>query len=402
MTTSDFYARIRQTLADIEAEGLTKPERLITSPQSARIKVKAGGEKRSVLNFCANNYLGLANHPDLISAATNTAAEYGFGMASVRFICGTLDLHRKLERRIADYLKFDDAITFAACFDANGGVFEPLLGAEDAIISDALNHASIIDGVRLCKAKRYRYANNDMADLKQQLEQAEADGARTKLIVTDGVFSMDGTIADLNGVCDLAEAHGALVMVDDCHATGFLGDNGRGAAEHCGVEGRIDILTGTLGKALGGGMGGYICAKQEVVDLLKQRARPYLFSNALTPALAGAAIKAIDIAEDSDELRVNLKQNAAQFRSGMQASGFDLLPGEHPIIPVMIGEAKLAQDMAARLLDEGVYVIGFSYPVVPKGKARIRTQMSAAHTAEDIAFAVEAFTKVGRDLNIIA
>jgi len=397
-----FYERVRQTLDDIEAQGLTKPERIITSPQGASITVASDGKPAPVLNFCANNYLGLADHPDLVAAARETAETYGFGMASVRFICGTLDLHRKLERRIAGFLGYEDAITFAACFDANGGVFEPLLGPEDAIISDALNHASIIDGVRLCKAKRYRFANNDMADLERQLEQTKADGIRTVLIVTDGVFSMDGTIANLKGICDLADKYGALVMVDDCHATGFLGKHGRGSPEYCGVEGRIDILTGTLGKALGGGMGGFICARQEVIDLLRQRARPYLFSNALTPALAGAALKAIDLVEEGDALRSRIMENAQRFRQGMAEAGFTLLPGEHAIIPVMLGDAKLAQDMAARLLEEGVYVIGFSFPVVPRGEARIRTQISAAHTPKQIDTAVEAFTKVGRALDVIA
>jgi glycine C-acetyltransferase len=400
--TKAFYDRVKQTLVDIEDQGLTKPERQIASPQGTLIEVLSNGEKKQVINFCANNYLGLADNKELVAAANETAAQYGFGMASVRFICGTLDLHRKLERRIADFLGYDDAITFAACFDANGGVFEPLLEAEDAIISDALNHASIIDGVRLCKAKRYRFANNDMADLEAQLQQADKDGARTKLIVTDGVFSMDGYIANLKGICDLADKYDALVMVDDCHATGFMGKNGRGSPEYCDVEGRVDIITGTLGKALGGGMGGYICAKQEVIDLLRQRARPYLFSNALTPALAGASIKALDLVENGDALREKLVNNATRFRDGMSKAGFELLPGEHPIIPVMLGDAKLAQDMARLLLEEGIYVIGFSFPVVPRGQARIRTQMSAAHTDEQIEQAIAAFTKVGRELGVIS
>ncbi|MCG8440256.1 MAG: glycine C-acetyltransferase, partial [Caulobacterales bacterium] len=336
-----------------------------------------------------------------VEAARAAGDRYGWGTASVRFICGTMDVHRALEQRIAAFLGYDDAITFAACFDANGGVFEPLLGADDAIISDALNHASIIDGVRLCKAKRYRFANGDLGELEQRLAEADAAGARTKLIVTDGVFSMDGVIADLAGLCDLAERHGALVMVDDCHATGVLGAHGRGTAEHCGVEGRVDILSGTLGKALGGGMGGYICARQEVIDLLRQRARPYLFSNALTPSLAAAAIEAIGLAEGGGELRARLADNAARFRAGLAAAGFQLPPGEHPIIPVMLGDAKLAQDMAARLLEEGVYVIGFSYPVVPHGRARIRTQMSAAHAPEHIDAAIAAFATVGRELGVI-
>ena len=397
-----FYARIGSELNAIEADGLTKPERVITSAQGARLTVTSGGVARDVLNLCANNYLGLADHADLTAAAATAMDSHGFGVASVRFICGTQDLHRALERRIAQFFGYEDAVTFAACFDANGAVFEPLLGPEDAIVSDSLNHASIIDGIRLCKARRYRYANNDLNDLKTQLVKAREEGARTILIVTDGVFSMDGIIADLQGVCALADEAGALVMIDDCHASGFLGANGRGTAEHCGVEGRIDILTGTLGKALGGGMGGFICARQPVVDLLKQRARPYLFSNALAPGLVGGALKALDLVAAGEDLRARLKANAERFRAGMAAAGFRLVPGEHPIIPVMLGDAKLAQGMAARLLDEGVYVIGFSYPVVPKGQARIRTQMSAAHTHDQIDFAIEAFAKVGRDLGVVS
>ena len=322
-------------------------------------------------------------------------------MASVRFICGTQDIHRRLERRIAGFFGFADSITFAACFDANGAVFEPLFGAEDAIISDSLNHASIIDGVRLSKAMRYRFANNDMADLEAQLQQAAADGAKTRIIVTDGVFSMDGYIANLSAICDLADKHGALVMVDDCHAAGFMGQTGRGTPEHCGVAGRIDILTGTLGKALGGGMGGYVCARQEVIDLLRQRARPYLFSNALAPGLVGASLKVFDLLEAGNPFRTKLFANAAQFRSGMAAAGFTLNPGEHPIIPVMLGDARLAQQMAAALLEEGIYVTGFSFPVVPRGQARIRTQLSAAHTPAQIERAIAAFTKVGRELKVI-
>ena len=327
--------------------------------------------------------------------------EYGFGMASVRFICGTQDIHRALEREIAEWLGYEDSITFAACFDANGGVFEPLLGAEDAIVSDALNHASIIDGVRLCKAKRFRYANNDMGDLETQLRQADADGARTKLVVTDGVFSMDGTICDLGELCAVAKRYDALVMVDDCHATGFLGAHGRGTPEHYGVMDQVDILTGTLGKALGGGMGGFICARQNVVDLLRQRARPYLFSNALTPALVGASREALRLVQDADDRRQQLFRNAARFRAQMSEAGFDLLPGEHPIIPVMLYDAPKAQAMAAALMDEGVYVTGFFYPVVPKGKARIRTQMSAAHTDDQVDACVVAFKKVGKALGVI-
>ncbi|MEM6913033.1 MAG: glycine C-acetyltransferase [Pseudomonadota bacterium] len=399
--TDHFYARVRSTLSEIDDEGLTKPERLITSKQGPEVTISHDGKTIRALNFCANNYLGLADHPDLIRAAQQGAEEQGYGMASVRFICGTHEHHRLLERKLASWLGFDDSITFAACFDANGAVFEPLLGAEDAIISDALNHASIIDGVRLCKAQRYRYDNNDMASLDEQLEAASKAGARTKLIVTDGVFSMDGTIAQLGAITDLAERHDALVMVDDCHATGFMGQGGRGSHEHCGVMGKIDILTSTLGKAMGGGMGGFICARQEVVDLLRQRARPYLFSNALAPALVEGSRRALDLVSAGDDLRTQLFANAKLFRREMAAAGFDLLPGEHPIIPVMLYDAKIAQEMAARLLDEGVFVTGFSFPVVPRGKARIRTQMNAAHTEEQVKLAVAAFTKVGRELGVI-
>jgi glycine C-acetyltransferase len=397
-----FYGRVRDTLDEIEAQGLTKIERPLTSPQAAEIRVATATGEVSAINFCANNYLGLADDPALAEAANATMASHGFGMASVRFICGTQDLHRQLEQTIARFFGYDDAITFAACFDANGAVFEPLFGAEDAIISDSLNHASIIDGVRLCKARRYRFENSDMADLEAQLIQADADGARAKLIVTDGVFSMDGFIARLGEICDLADKHGALVMVDDCHAAGFMGVHGRGTPEHCGVEGRIDILTGTLGKALGGGMGGYICARQEVVDLLRQRARPYLFSNALAPGLVGASLKVFEMLNAGSELRERLFANARRFREGMATAGFTLQPGEHAIIPVMLGDARLAQQMAADLLDEGIYVTGFSFPVVPRGAARIRTQMSAAHTFDHIDRAIAAFTKVGRAHGVIA
>jgi len=393
-----FYAELSQTLDEIREEGLYKTERLIIGEQDAAIQV--GGQE--VLNFCANNYLGLADSPELVVAAKSALDEHGFGMASVRFICGTQGQHRELEKSIASWLGFDDSILYAACFDANGGVFEPLLGPEDAIISDSLNHASIIDGIRLCKAKRYRYANNDMADLEAKLVEAKAAGARRIMIATDGVFSMDGIIADLKNICDLKDKYDALLMVDDCHATGFLGAGGRGSAEYCGVEGRVDILTGTLGKALGGAMGGFTCARQEVVDILRQRSRPYLFSNSLAPPLVGASLKAIEIAKDGHELRDRIKSNAKQFRAGMEAAGFTLKPGEHPIIPVMLGDAKLAQEMSAKLLDEGIYVIGFFFPVVAKGQARIRTQMSAAHTAEHIEKAIQAFTKVGRELGVIA
>jgi glycine C-acetyltransferase len=396
-----FYERVDATLSAIREQGLEKVEREILSAQGPEIDVLHKGARVRVLNFCANNYLGLADNPDIVKAAQTTMDDYGFGMASVRFICGTTDLHRKVEKEIASYLGYEDSILFAACFDANGGVFEPLLEAEDAIISDALNHASIIDGVRLSKAKRYRFANSDMADLEAQLNQAAADGARTKLIVTDGVFSMDGYIAKLREICDLAAKHGALVMVDDCHATGFMGPQGRGTPAHCGVEGRVDILTGTLGKALGGGMGGYICAKANVVRLLRNRARPYLFSNALTPALLGATLKTLDIVKGGEALRAQLFRNARRFRDGMTKAGFKLLPGEHPIIPVMLGDARLAQDLAAAMMDEGVYVTGFSFPVVPKGQARIRTQMCAGHTDDQVDRAISAFTRAGRSLGVL-
>jgi glycine C-acetyltransferase len=395
-----FYAGVRKTLEEIDEQGLTKRERQLLSAQGVEVEVDTPAGRARVINFCANNYLGLADHPDLIAAAHQYSQSHGFGMASVRFICGTQDIHRTLERRIAGFFGFEDAITFAACFDANGAVFEPLFGASDAIISDSLNHASIIDGVRLSKARRYRFANNDMADLEAQLQLAGKEGSGSKVIVTDGVFSMDGFIANLAAICDLADKYGALVMVDDCHAAGFMGEGGRGSIEHCGVMGRIDLLTGTLGKALGGGMGGYICARQEVVDLLRQRARPYLFSNALAPGLVGASLKVFDMLESGNPYRAQLFANAARFRAGMTAAGFTLQPGEHPIIPVMLGDARLASDMAARLLNEGIYVTGFSFPVVPKGQARIRTQMSAAHTFDHVDRAVAAFTKVGRELGV--
>lgn len=397
----EFYARIDKTLKDIREQGLEKREREITSPQGPEIEVLHKGRRVRVLNFCANNYLGLADNAEIVAAAKETMDRYGFGMASVRFICGTTDLHREVEKEIAAFLGYEDSILFAACFDANGGVFEPLLEAEDAIISDALNHASIIDGVRLSKARRYRFANSDMNDLEAQLKQADEDGARTKLVVTDGVFSMDGYIAKLKEISDLAGRYNALTMVDDCHATGFMGPEGRGTPAHCGVEGRIDILTGTLGKALGGGMGGYICAKANVVHLLRNRARPYLFSNALTPALLGATLKTLEIVRNGDALRAQLFRNARRFRDGMARAGFKLLPGEHPIIPVMLGDARLAQDMAALLMDEGVYITGFSFPVVPKGQARIRTQMCAGHTDEQVDRVIAAFAKVGKTLGVI-
>ncbi len=401
MQKSDFFEHIQNELKGIEAQGLYKRERLISGAQGAEISVRTNGDEIDVLNFCANNYLGLADSPELIEAGSEAQAKYGFGMASVRFICGTQTIHRELERVIADWLGYADSILYAACFDANGGVFEPLLSKEDAIISDSLNHASIIDGVRLCKAMRYRYANSDMADLEAKLKQARADGARHILIVTDGVFSMDGYVAKLPQICDLADQYGALTMVDDCHATGFMGAGGRGSAEHTGCLGRIDILTGTLGKALGGAMGGFTCASGEVVDMLRQRSRPYLFSNSLAPSLAGASIKAIAMAKNGGDLRAKLFANAKRFRAGMEQAGFTLQQGDHPIIPVMLGDAQLAQDMAAKLMDEGIYVTGFFFPVVPKGQARIRTQMSAAHTSEQIDRAVAAFTEVGTELGVI-
>jgi glycine C-acetyltransferase len=396
MPTS-FHDRVSAELSEIDAQGLTKPERVIQSRQGPVIEV--GG--RNVLNFCANNYLGLAGDQRIVDAAKAASDRRGGGTASVRFICGTLDIHKELERAIADYLGFEDAILFAAAFDANGGLFEPLFGAEDAIISDSLNHASIIDGVRLCKAKRYRFANSDMADLEAQLKQARADGARDIIIATDGAFSMDGYIAKLDEIRALADQYDALIMVDDCHATGFLGDKGRGSFAHHGVK--VDFVSGTFGKALGGAMGGFICATSAVVQLLKQRARPYLFSNALAPSVCGASLEAIRIAqgEEGDVLRTRLSANAHRFRMAMTDAGFDLLPGEHPIVPVMLGDAKLAQTMAARMLELGVYVIGFSFPVVPRGQARIRTQMSAAHSFDHIDQAVAAFTTAGKELGVI-
>ncbi|KQY80301.1 glycine C-acetyltransferase [Brevundimonas sp. Root1423] len=395
--TATFYDRVRAELADIDSQGLTKPERIIASRQGPVIRV--GG--RDVLNFCANNYLGLAGDERVAQAGIRAQEQWGAGTASVRFICGTLKIHKELERSIADYLGFEDTILFAAAFDANGGIFEPLFGAEDAIISDSLNHASIIDGVRLCKAKRYRFATSDMDDLETQLKQARADGAKEIIIATDGAFSMDGYIAKLKDIRALADKYSALIMVDDCHATGFLGPKGRGSYAHHGVE--VDFVTGTFGKALGGAMGGFICAKAEVVNLLKQRARPYLFSNALAPAICGSSMEAIRIAggDEGDALRKQLFANAARYRAAMTEAGFNLLPGEHPIIPVMLGDAKLAQDFAARALELGVYVIGFSFPVVPRGQARIRTQMSAAHTFEQIDQTVAAFTTAGRELGVI-
>ena len=394
---SAFLTHLQDTLRGIDAEGLTKRERLILSPQGTWVRM--AGADRPLLNLCANNYLGLADHPALIAAAKQAMDDHGFGMASVRFICGTQDLHRTLERRLADYLQTEDSILFAACFDANGGLFEPLLGTEDAVISDALNHASIIDGIRLCKARRYRYATADMADLEAQLSQARADGARFILIATDGVFSMDGTLAPLPQIVALAQQYGALTMVDDCHATGFMGPQGRGTPAHAGVS--VDILTGTLGKALGGALGGYVAGPQPVIDLLRQRARPYLFSNALPPSIVAAALAALDLVEAADDLRAQLFANAAYWRAGLADAGFVLLPGDHPIIPVMLGEASLAQAMAADLYARGIHVSGFFFPVVPRGKARIRTQMNARLTREDLDFALEAFRAAGRATGVL-
>ena len=395
-----FLSHISATLNGIEAEGLYKRERLITSAQSGRITVAQPDQSsREVINLCANNYLGLADHPRLIDAAKGAMDDHGYGMASVRFICGTQDMHRKLEQTLARFLNKDDAILFAACFDANGGLFEPLLGPEDAVISDSLNHASIIDGIRLCKAQRYRYANSDMADPEGQLKAAKAKGARFIMIATDGVFSMDGTLANLPEITKLANKYGAVVMVDDCHATGFMGPKGQGTPAHNGVD--VDILTGTLGKALGGAIGGYIAGPQPVIDLLRQRARPYLFSNSLPPAVVAAGLEALKLVEEGDSLRARLFDNAAYWRAGLESLGFAVLPGEHPIIPVMLGDARLSQQMAARLYELGVFVAGFFFPVVAKGQARIRTQMSASLTRDDLDKALTAFAKAGRELGVI-
>lgn len=392
----EFYDHLQESLVCLQKEGLYKNERVITSPQDAEITI-ATGEK--VINLCANNYLGLSNHPALVAAAKEAADKYGYGMSSVRFICGTQQIHKELEKRISNFVGTEDTILFSSCFDANGGLFEPMLDAEDAIISDSLNHASIIDGVRLCKAQRYRYANNDMADLEKKLK--EAKDARYRLIITDGVFSMDGIIANLAAICDLADKYDALVALDDSHAVGFIGENGRGTHEYCNVMGRIDIITGTLGKALGGASGGYVSGKKEVIAWLRQKSRPYLFSNTLAPIITATSIKVFDLLEGSNDLRDKLKRNAAYFRKGLTDLGFDLVSGEHPIIPVMLGEAKLAKLMSDKLLSEGIYVIGFSYPVVPMGKARIRTQVSAAHEIPHLDKAIAAFGKIGKELNII-
>ncbi|MCE7033269.1 glycine C-acetyltransferase [Lysobacter sp. GX 14042] len=390
--------RYEHTLDEIRGQGLFKSERIITGPQSAEVTLEDG---RTVLNFCANNYLGLADHPAMIQAAREALDTHGFGMASVRFICGTQDLHKELEKTIADFFGTEDTILYAACFDANGGLFEPLLGPEDAIISDSLNHASIIDGVRLCKARRYRYANCDMADLEKQLRQAREDGANTIMITSDGVFSMDGFIAPLDEITALAEKYDALVHIDECHATGFIGATGRGSAEVKGVMEKIDIFTGTLGKAMGGAVGGFTTAKAEVIEMLRQRSRPYLFSNSLPPHVVAAGTKAFQMLDQAGELRERLAQNTAWFRGRMEAAGFDLKPGTHPIVPVMLYDAPLAQRFAERLLEEGIYAIGFFFPVVPQGQARIRTQVSAAHTREQLERAVDAFTRIGHELGVL-
>ncbi|MFT4781757.1 MAG: glycine C-acetyltransferase [Psychroserpens sp.] len=396
------YGKIQQHLENeiesIKNDGLFKEERIITSPQGAEISLSTG---QTVLNFCSNNYLGLSSHPEVIQAAKDAMDTHGFGMSSVRFICGTQDIHKELEQKIADFYGTEDTILYAAAFDANGGVFEPLLGKEDAIISDSLNHASIIDGVRLCKAARYRYANNNMPDLEQQLIAANDNGARFKIIVTDGVFSMDGSVAPLDDICDLADKYDALVMIDECHATGFIGKTGRGTLEEKGVLGRIDIITGTLGKAMGGAMGGYTTAKKEVIEILRQRSRPYLFSNSLAPALVGASIKVFEMLANDTSLRDTLESNTSYFKKGMMAAGFDIIDGDSAIVPVMLYDAKLSQTMAKMLLAEGIYVIGFFFPVVPRDKARIRVQLSAAHTKSHLDKAITAFIKVGKSLKVI-
>ena len=389
---------LKQQLQGIKDAGLFKKERIITSPQGAEIETDEAGE---VLNFCANNYLGLSSHPEVIAAAKAAIDSHGYGLSSVRFICGTQDIHKELEAKLAEFLGTEDTILYAAAFDANGGVFEPLFNEQDAIISDALNHASIIDGVRLCKAQRYRYVHNDMADLEKQLQDAVAKGTRHRIIVTDGSFSMDGTIAQLDKICDLADKYQALVMVDECHSSGFLGKTGRGTHEMRGVMGRVDIITGTLGKALGGAMGGFTSGRKEIVDMLRQRSRPYLFSNTLAPAIVGASLRVLELLTESTELRDRLEENTKYFREQMTAAGFDITPGEHPIVPVMLYDAKLAQEFAAKMLAEGIYVVGFYYPVVPQGKARIRVQLSAGHTRAHLDKAIAAFTKVGHELKVL-
>ncbi len=396
--SANFYQYISQQIDQVERDGLYKQERLLTTAQQPEIKVASG---EAVINFCANNYLGLANHPEVIKAAQQGLNEYGFGMASVRFICGTQTLHKQLEAQLSDFLGMEDTILYSSCFDANAGLFETLLGAEDAIISDALNHASIIDGVRLCKAKRYRYKNNNMQDLEQQLIAADHAGARFKLIATDGVFSMDGVIANLSAICDLADKYQALVMVDDSHAVGFVGEQGRGSHEYCQVMGRVDILTGTLGKAMGGASGGYTSGKKSVIDWLRQRSRPYLFSNSLTPAIVNASLKVLELLADGDQLRKKLITNTEYFRGQLEVAGFQCAGADHAIVPVMLGDAKLASEMAKRLLAHGIYVIGFSFPVVPLNQARIRTQVSAAHTQAQLEQAVAAFIAVGKELAVI-
>jgi len=397
-STKGFYTHLTSQIEQVKEDGLYKAERIITTAQQPQIAVNTGED---VVNFCANNYLGLANHPELIAAAKTGLDEHGFGMASVRFICGTQDIHKTLEQGISEFLGMEDTILYSSCFDANAGLFETLLGPDDAIISDALNHASIIDGVRLCKAKRFRYANNDMAALEQSLIDADTAGARFKLIATDGVFSMDGVIANLKGVCDLADKYDAMVMVDDSHAVGFVGEQGRGSHEYCEVMGRVDIITGTLGKAMGGASGGFTSAKKEVVEWLRQRSRPYLFSNSLAPAIVNASLKVLELLAQGDALRKTLKDNAAYFRNSMEAAGFTCAGADHAIVPVMLGDAKVASAMADRLLAEGIYVIGFSFPVVPKGQARIRTQISAAHTKAQLDHAIEAFIRIGKEMAVI-
>ncbi|MEM5509303.1 glycine C-acetyltransferase [Pseudoalteromonas sp. AS71] len=397
MRASAFFSQLQQQIEDVKTEGLYKSERIIKSQQQAQIEVASG----KVINFCANNYLGLANSPELIEAAQNGLNNHGFGVASVRFICGTQDIHKILEKKVSEFLETEDTILYSSCFDANTGLFETILGAEDAIISDSLNHASIIDGVRLCKAKRFRYANNDMADLEKQLIAADEAGAKTKLIATDGVFSMDGVICNLEAVCDLADKYDALVMVDDSHAVGFVGENGKGTPEYCNVLDRVDIITGTLGKALGGASGGYTSGKKEIVEWLRQRSRPYLFSNSLAPSIVTASIKVLEMLENGGELRAKLWSNAKYFREQMEAAGFTCAGKDHAIIPVMLGDAKVASLMADKLLAEGIYVTGFSFPVVPKGQARIRTQISAAHSIEQLDTAIDAFTRIGKEMGVI-